>query len=425
MWSGIGSRRLALALIFVVLLAPRAQSAPFSEADKLLPEYRGAVYSFHEAYPDTLEQDSLSYATVAHFEALFPDTLWDGWLRRGLTNEDGSLAWRRSRDLMGLLTLYRATGDPKYLSRCWDFSIAAMRVRDDIAGKADFQREIRPVWGSTRYGSGRRSAFLVHTALILEPILTTLAILDGKIDGMEKPKKDAAVWRSATPEARAKLLAQCLESLDVFEPQWHAGPGVDEGLYVAIKEEESREDAPEPYNRQNLMAWDFYLAYLLTGEEARLTRSKQLATFFKHRIDLTPVDGYIWEYEPVRWEHKHLEERQPVSVCDDLSHGWIAVEPVPELVEAGVVFTSEDLTRFAHIVTRQVHQGDGVFFANVGCGPSFNKVLVDALPGWLCVADGDPLLFPLVRSFMLKHVERPQAVHLAYLIWYSQRAKGG
>ncbi|MFN8547207.1 MAG: hypothetical protein U0527_04355 [Candidatus Eisenbacteria bacterium] len=396
------------------LLSGPAQA--YQPIDRTLPDYRSAVYSFHEAYPDTLAQDTLAYATVEHFAQLYPDTLWAGWLRRGLTNEDGSLAWRRSHDMMALLVLYQATGDVERLERCWHFSVAAMAVRDDLVGKQDFLGRSRPVWGTTRYGSGRRTTFLVHTALILEPLLTTLAILDGKLPEMPPPPADAPIWREATPERRAELLARALESLDIFEEQWRPGPGEDEGLYVALREEESREDTPEPFNRQNLMAWDFYLAYALTGDEARMDRAKRLARFFKNRLELTPDDAYLWDYEPIRWEHKHAEEKLPVSVCDDISHGWIAIEPVPELVRAGVVFDDRDLARFAHTLTRSIYQGDGVFFAKVGCSASFNKVLVDAVPGWLCLADGDPSLLPMVRRFMFRHVAAPQALHLAYLI---------
>lgn len=393
----------------------------YQSIDRSLPEYRSAIYSFHEAYPDTLEQDTLNYATTGHFTQLFPDTLWAGWLERGLTNEDGSLAWHRSHDMMALLVLYEATHDVQYLERCWRFSVAAMAARDDLVGKQDFLGRSRPVWGTTRYGSGRRTTFLVHTALILEPLMTTLAVLDGKLPAIPSPPNDAPIWRDATPERRAELLARCVESLDIFEQQWRPGPGDDEGLYVAVREEESREDTPEPFNRQNLMAWDFYLAYALTGEAARLDRAQRLASFFKNRLELTPDDAYLWDYEPIRWEHKHAEEKLPISVCDDVSHGWIAIEPVAELVRAGVVFDPQDLSRFAHTLTRSVYQGDGVFLAKLGCSASFNKVLVDAVPGWLCVADGDPALLPIVRRFMLRHVAAPRSLFLAYLIALESR----
>ncbi|MBK8233462.1 MAG: hypothetical protein IT349_05315 [Candidatus Eisenbacteria bacterium] len=380
------------------------------------PDYRSAVYSFHETFPDTLRQDTLNYATVRHFEQLYPDTLWTGWLERGLTNEDGSLSWRRSRDLMSLLVLYQVTGDPRHLGRTWRFCRDALAVRDDLVGKADFRGRVRPVWGSTRYGSGRRSSFIIHTALIVEPILTTLAILEGKLPDYPQPPKDDPIWKEATATVRSEMLAATLASLDVFDPQWHEGPGPGEGLYVANFEEESREDTPEPFNRQNLMAWDHYLAYLLTGDELRRERATKLATFFRNRLEHTEADCYLWEYEPVRWEHRKAEPMEPVSSCDDISHGWHALDPVVKLARVGCVFDPQDLGRFARTLTRSIYQGDGVFFGKLGCSPVFNKVLLDALPGWLCVAEGDPQVLPLIRSFMYKHVPHPQALHLAYLI---------
>ena len=201
------------------------------------PDYRSAVYSFHETFPDTLRQDTLNYATVRHFEQLYPDTLWTGWLERGLTNEDGSLSWRRSRDLMSLLVLYQVTGDPRHLGRTWRFCRDALAVRDDLVGKADFRGRVRPVWGSTRYGSGRRSSFIIHTALIVEPILTTLAILEGKLPDYPQPPKDDPIWKEATAAVRSEMLAATLASLDVFGPQGHEGSRGWGGPFVPQVEE--------------------------------------------------------------------------------------------------------------------------------------------------------------------------------------------
>ncbi len=407
--------------------APAAVAAPLLlpdgstlELDTITePTLRSAIYSFVESYPDTLGPAAADYGTVAQFERLYPDSVWDRWMIDGLTNEDGSLAWRRSRDMMALVEMYETTRDPRYLDRLWRFANHVLDARDDRRQLANFRGKIAPAWGASVYGNiPRRAVFLVHSGMILEPIFQLLLLLrEAEADSLDDTR-EAIVIAGATPEARRRMLWACLESLEYFEPVYREGPREDEGHYVSEDEERERERLPEPYNRQNVMALNFWAAHRLTDDPGYADRAERLARFFQRRLERREGDFYLWDYEPPMTE-RGIHARQPgeaAVICDDISHAYYAIEPLPRLVEGGVVFTEEDLARFARTLTRSFHWGHGVFFTTIGCGPNFTPRIMRNLPGWLCVADADPELRPLVEGFMRRNVAEPEPLHLAYLI---------
>lgn len=401
----------------------------YSGPDPLL---QSAVYSYRETFKDSLRQDAATYISAANFDRLYPDSLWKGFLKRGLTNEDGSLAWLRSRDMMALTTMYEVTGDPRYLDRAFQFAKAALAARDDKKKLKDDHDRISPAWGASVYGNvPKRTVYIVHSALVIEPILTTLCLLDGKLPSKRSSSELAQAIPAATAEARRTMLKECIETMTFWEPQYKAGPAADEGYYFSEREEQEREKLPEPYNRQNVMALNFHLMHLLTGEATYADRAARLARFFRNRLELTANGCYLWSYEPVQWETPRTRGEQiSIDVCDDISHGFYAIEPIPRLVEAGIVFTAEDLTRFAHTLTRSIYRsaesltaakmpaGGPIFLAKLGCEPSFHKRFMIALPGWLITAPGDAAVYPMLRDFMLKNLAAPAPLHMAYLLKY-------
>lgn len=391
----------------------RAQAAA-PEKDRHLPggldpsALETARYNFGEVFTYSLRPDSTVYGTVQQFRDLYPDSHWEA-LRKGLTNEDGTLAWKASRDMMAFVTLYDATADPWFLEWLGRLAEAAMASRDDFQKKRDFQNKLNPGWGSSAYGDKSRKVYLVHSALIVQPLLEWAL----RISALPSPTPDQL-------RRRDWMVEKCRETLLWHDYQIVADPPAGEMLYDAGNEEPDRERKWQPYNRQILMARNFYLLRKLTGEETYNDRSQKLYRFFKNRLERTPSDAYVWEYEPFKGVPV-----VKVASCDDVSHASFTLEAVIPACEEGIVFDRADLDRFARTFTRYVHLGGGAFQSKIGCVQTFSPRYMDRLYAWIPLAKADPKIYGLLRKFLMGNVEKPPPQAIAYLVAFRPAGRAG
>ena len=407
-----GRLRPAIAVICLMLaLFGRAGAADPPEIDRNIPALqdtlllRQVISSFHERFKYDVATDSTSYGTAEQFKSLYPDSFWTGRLDK-LSNEDGTLAWLVSQDMLALVVMYDVTGDPWYLRMLGRYSERTMAIRDDVLGKKDVDGRSLPGWGSSRYDVNGRHVYLVHSGLIVLPILE-YAVRAPKLPG----------WSDADEAKRAKLIDQCRETLVFHDYQLDPELKGEEAAYLAGREEAERYQTYQPFNRQNTFARDFYLLNRLTGDADYLERSRKLYRFFRNNIERTPADAYIWEYEPPR-----VGGPVRVAVCDDISHGSYALQPVIPACEDDFVFTRSDLARFARTFTKYIYLGDGVFQARIGCAVTDMTRIMDRIYAWMPLAEADPRIYWLIHRFLLKNYEKPPALAIAYLIEY--RPKG-
>jgi hypothetical protein len=366
------------------------------------------LYEFQRAFPDTLRPDSTHYGTVEQFRELYPDAYWEVRLR-SLTNEDGSLAWTVSQDMLALAVLHDQTGDPWYLGWLRRMSEGVIAARDDLSGKETEEGRSLPGWGTTRYGEGKRRIYLVHSALIVNPVLEWAIRADRAPD-----------WSKADEEKRQEIIERCKETLLHHDYQLEPEPFKGEMVYNSGHEEEERRYSWQPFNRQNVVARDFYLLHKLTGEPDYLERSRKLYTFFKTRLEPTPSGAYVWEYEAARFTW-----RIPVASCDDISHGSFGLLPVLSACRDGFVFDAEDMGRFARTFTRYIHLGNGVFQSGIGCTPQFQPRYLDRLYAWLPLTEADRSIYPLIRGFLMGNVEKPAPLAIAFLVAYRPKGMSG
>lgn len=393
--------------------AAQAQSTSESEDRHLaVVHHPDAVkqvrHSFTERFTYSLQPDSVLFGTMEHFDALYPDSYWDGVLAN-VTNDDGSLAWTLSRDMMGLVNLYDVTGDPRFLDLLERYTVAAMAARDDYSDKTDEEGRSSPGWSTPRYGEGDRRIYLVHSGLIIQPILEWAIRADKVPD-----------WTAEDEAKRLRIVEQCKETMLWHDYQLEEVPPPGEAVYVAGREEKSRRHTWQPFNRQNLFARAFYVLHKLTGEEEYLERSRRLYKFFQSRLELTPSNAYVWEYEPIR--HAAFVK---VSACDDISHAAYSINPIFPACRDGFVFDYQDMHRFARTFTQYIHLGDGVFQTKVGCYPVFSPRYVDRIYAWLPLAEVDRSIYDLISRFMMRNIETPSPQAIANLIAYRPKGISG
>jgi hypothetical protein len=409
-WSpGLVARLTAL-----ILLAAPALGADRVPGDWSLPESQPAEiirqipYNFRERFTYSLRPDSMLYGTADQFRALYPDSSWDNRAKK-MTNENGSLAWATSRDMMALVAMYDATSDPWYLRRLGRLCDAAMAARDDRSGKKDDIGRSLPGWGTGRYSDGKRRVFLVHSALIVQPMLEWAVRANRLPD-----------WTPKEETERTALIDHCKETLLWHDYQLEPNPMPGEMVYASGYEEPERQFDWQPYNRQNLMARDFYLLYQATGDESYKERSRKLYTFFKNRLQVTPSDAYIWAYEPIK-----KAGRTPVTACDDVSHATYTLEAVLPACRDGFVFDMTDMARFARTFTLYVHWGHGVFQSGIGCAAFYTPRYMERIYAWLPLAQSDPEIYGLLNRFLLHNVEKPVPQAVAMLVALKPKGVSG
>jgi len=378
----------------------------FKEMDPSL--LRDVRYNFNERFTYSLAPDSTRYATMEHFDELFPDSYWEEVLSN-LTNEDGSIAWGVSRDMMGIVALYDAIGDPRFLHLLERYGEAAMAARDDRTGKTDEDGRVEPAWSTPRYGMGERRIYLVHSGLIVQPILEWAVRAD-----------QTPGWSAQDEENRQRLIDLCRETILFHDYQIDLAPSRGEAVYQSGREDRGRSKDWQPFNRQNLLARDFYLLYQLTGEEKYLDRSRKLYAFFKNRLELTESNAYVWEYEPV----KNVPDMR-VGLCEDISHASYSLNAVIPACRDSFVFGYDDLHRFARTFTLYVHLGDGVFQTSVGCMPVMSPRYLNRLHAWLPLSEVDRSIYDLIARFVMYNVENPPPQAIAYLIAYRPKGMSG
>lgn len=67
--------------------------------------------------------------------------------------DDGNYAWSESYVMMGLVTMYQATGDTAYLDRFIEHADVVLSKRDSVLGRLDYQGRALPGWSAGEHYS--------------------------------------------------------------------------------------------------------------------------------------------------------------------------------------------------------------------------------------------------------------------------------
>jgi hypothetical protein len=301
--------------------------------------------------------------------------------------------------MMSLATMFDVTGDPWYMRWLRRYVTATLSARDDRAGLQDLDGHLVPGWGSSRYGEGKRRIYLVHTGLIVQPLLEW-AVRAPRVPG----------WSAEDEKERASVIAACRESLLWHDYQLETEAPAAGEVYRTGREEEDRAFLWQPFNRQNLMARNFHLLFGLTGEEDFRVRAERLYRFFKVRLEVTPGGAYVWEYEPMR----HADKVQ-VAACEDVSHASFSIEAIAPACAEGFVFDAADRDRFARTFMNHVYLGGGVLQSSIGCTAAFTRRYMDRMYGWLPLAASDSRIYAVLFDFYAKNIATPVPLAIAYL----------
>lgn len=370
---------------------------------------------FDETYPEPDARPGWEdFASTSYFDSHYMDGYLDEYLV-DLSNEDATIAWGTSYLMMAYNLMFLATGKERYAAAMARTTRAVINARDDKMGYELFWGPVAPVWSSSRYDDRGRAAYLVHTGIINYPMLRFAVIL--------KDDPELADRLGVDPD---ELVAECRKSIEFHERQWVQGPGEYEGYYIAYNQEQSIEGEPLSANRPSALGRAFFYSYLYDGHRPHLERAVSIANYLKNRIPYdTERDAYFWSYNLFpdetggHFTTAELEAR--IGGGEDISHGALTMAFFTDLAEHGIVFNSNDMSRFCRTVTKGFARGNNDrFFIHLGGDPTsgIRPANLRYTGRWLRLAPYDPEVYGRVEGFILRNVPEPYPLDVAALIYY-------
>lgn len=354
------------------------------------------------AAPPSLEQ----YAGVEKFDRL---ALGPGLEKRlaHLDNTSASLAWGDSYRMMALNEMYRVTGDTKYLDVMRRYARGVIDARDDKRGRKLWTGEESTVWSCTKYYRGKRTAYGVHTGIIVFPILDFLYLV-----------KQNPAYKAKMGAEFDEILKAMQESLDFHDRQWRDGPAPGEGSYVYRDQDPANDGKPAPINRLSAMGTAYWYSWKVGGNADHRDKALKIGRYFKNRLSLYPDGAYYWPY---RLSDKPLTRTLTVAEMkggEDISHAALSIALPIALCRDGQVFDKADMRRFAATLTQGFgRMGDGIFFSNLatpGNAPSYAR----ETNLWLPLSADDPFVYEKVGAFFLTRNPKPDDLDMAMLLRY-------
>lgn len=395
------------AIVLVLFSLTAADSALAPEAAPLPERDRAYVEEFAEHWRQTFD----STADPAWFDAQFLDAYFGvRLLDPELNNDDGLLAWTVSPYVMSLNLMARTTGEPRYFDFAHRSIQRLLEVRDDRRGVALYTGREAVGWSATKYAEAGRSLHAVHTGMITQPIFGLLRLADETPAFRERLGDDYDVFLQAAEATLAE-----------HDRQWREGPEPAAGHYVGLEQEDKVNGRPLPINRQAAMAWAMLEAWRVTGKEVYRDRAARIGHYFKNRLTLGENDAYYWPFwlpeEPVPAGTREVD-----FVGEDTSHASVTIQLPIALHAEGLVFTGQDMRRFARTFTHSVARlGGGVVLPRVTGEARYSPRHTSAVARWLPFAEHDPAVGPLIEETYVNYRRSISAHDLALLIAYAER----
>lgn len=158
--------------------------------------------------------------------------------------------------------------------------------------------------------------------------------------------------------AADRFLQAAAESIAEYDQCWREGPAADEGYYLLIDKgaEFWCDGIMAPWNYMGATGQVICNLWDATKNPKYRDKLTRMATLFKRDCTLLPNGGFSFPYwskvGATGWKREqqlsvNTPEYGPTPKADDMSHAALEVEFAVMCAERGVVFTDEDMQRFA------------------------------------------------------------------------------
>ncbi len=316
-------------------------------------------------------------ARLAFIEAY--DNVDGGSWYRGYDNESATLAWGESYVMMGLAAMFRATGDPGWLDALAWHAEAVLAQRDDARGVTDYRGVSGACWRNSSYQDGDY-CYVVHSGMLIHPMVeyTRLVAEHGLEDDVDPRDGERYGDKAAT------FLAAARETVALHDDQWNSA-----GYYIFRPDADflTYAGVDLPLNQSNAMGRALVSLYQVTGDAEYLDKATALAARFEDQLT-TSGDTYLWNY----WGGSYSAHGE------DVSHAAINVDFAALCAEAGIVFDSDDLERFAATLLDNVLVDDGTVSDWVGGGSTNGSSYRPQVARWLRLSPVHSPIYTGIRN---------------------------
>ena len=288
-------------------------------------------------------------------------------------NQNGGLTWQDSKILLAYVKLYERTGEPWILQKSVKLSNDLLSFRDDETGTEDFWGKTTPTWSCERYTAGNRYSHIVHSGMILYPIVRLAFIL--KAGGVHHLNLQ-----------RENFITKAEETVLYHEFQWNN----ETGCY------EFREDAAFlsypgeslPFNQQAAFGRVLLFLYLFTENELYKNRAIKLVDFIKENFQLNN-EAYGWQYR-----------NTPFSRVEDIGHAGLIIDFLALCHKYNIAVTDVDIQRLVSTYKKNVFRFNtkpSRYINGTGQGHELS------LPGWLMLSFWDRTIYDETARYFFEY----------------------
>lgn len=308
----------------------------------------------------------VSAITLHAKETTDPAEIWDDILLsynpHHFTDDPSgnAVGWGTGTLLMAYLSRFEATRDPYYLSLIKENAQLVFANRSDRLGLIDTSRnQVVPAWVSTRYSDDIPFAWLVHAGNFMYPVARWTYLV----------RSDDALWEEFGWYAE-RFIDEITQVIDFFElVDWREGPSPNEGFFTGHFATNLQEQ-PLPFNMMHTIGRTYVAMYLATGEVRFRDKAERMAFYWYNRLEMVE-DRFVWNYANYNNRSNWIE---------DISHGGISVDFALQCYRAGILFSGEDMIRFARTFEAMRHPGQGYYWRVDGSGDNSGS---HTAHGWL------------------------------------------
>ncbi len=318
----------------------------------------------------------------------------------GADNEQATLAWGESYVMMSLAAMFRATGDPDYLSDLARHGDAALAARDDHRGVSDYRGVSSACWRNLHYQPADQPyCYVVHSGMIAYP-LVELARLVAAFGLQGEPAHDG----QTLGDKAAAYVAAAEQTVAYHADQWR------EDGYFVFRPDATFLGYPGvdlPLNQSNAMGRLLLVLFDVTGNPDYLDQATRLAQRFEAQITVGDDGAYLWNY----WGGPFA------GSGEDVSHAAINVDFAVMAAERGVVFDGLDLDGFATTFVERVYVDDATFSDAVGGGPTNGSSYRPQVGRWLGLAPVRNAVYTAVRDLFASDYPPGTTASTGALTW--------
>ncbi len=369
------------------------------------------IAKFLKAFPKVENPPALeTYATPQRYDELYLGENLDKALKK-VSNDSGGIAWGLSYRMISLNEMFRATGDRKYLDANLQCIRAVLAATDDKIGKKLWNERVVKAWGSEKYAERGRALFAVHTGIITAPILDFLLLAKGIPELKEQ----------LGPEYQ-QILDGAKAALAEHDRQWRDGPEDGVGHYIGMDQENSLENKPLPGNRLSAMGWALWISWKVSGDTTHRDHARAIGLYMKHRLTIGTDGAYYWPYALPAAPVTVSKAREDIK-GEDSSHGGLTMEVMLTLANDNVVFTTDDMKRFAKTALNgYARRTDGILMTSInGMGAYDPGSHIGIASRWLPLSTYEPQLRDRILTYYLNYRPTPSPLDLALLLRFEKQ----